>query len=60
MRLVSKAEHTEPYSGLFVAPWADNTAETWGQKPAERNLQEGDELPEKADRHQREQHAVWG
>lgn len=56
----SKTEHNEAYFGLFVALCGNNTAEMWGQEPAERKLQERDVFPEKADSHQRQQHATWG
>lgn len=51
--------YLEAYFGLLVGLWAYNTADTWGQKPAEGNIQEGDVLPEKANGHQGEQSAVW-
>ena len=48
----------EAYFGSPVALWADNTAQAGGQQPADRELQEGEVLPEEADGHQREQTAV--
>lgn len=50
--------HLEAYFGLSVSLWAYNTAEAWGQQPAEGKLQEGDVLPEEANSLQGEQTAV--
>lgn len=57
--LCQQSVYFEAYFGLPVAPWAYKTAETWGQQPAEGELQEGDVLPEEANSHQGEQAAVW-